>query len=374
MKRLTLTPQIESYIRRAQGGSFDANSLVVFEATAVNTLPLRKQHPIFKGARIDAASLHEMGSRLLSESVPVHLQHDSQPLPVGRVFHGEVHPLGGDDFELRTLFWIDAAEEEAVRKVENGTVDQVSVSVLHKQALNSVSGFDYFGPDSDFENIFSGNDGEGNVLGQNGVYAKLVGLDTWFEMSLVSQGGAQKARIHRREESYFGSSYEKLAASGLDPNAFVLVASIEEPKMDLSKLVEKLTAKEVEVARLSDKNEELTQEIETLKAKVAEMEPAVEEVTTLKADIAEGKITSESLALATGALQTVAKLLLTAKGKPEAEMPATVSDLKSFIEDHKTELAAQFIAGGVSRGADQTSVTEADTHPVRVGAFRINRR
>lgn len=363
MKRLPLNPSIEHHLRRSLGADADLAAVAVFEATAINTLPIRKTHPIYKDARMEVGVLHEMASEIIKESLPVQIQHDTEPLPVGRVFHGEVHPIGSD-FELRVLFFIDATEQTVVDKIETGSVDQVSVSVLTKQALNSVSGFDYFGEDAAFDNIWSGDDGEGNVLGQNGVYARLVGLDQFYEMSLVGKGGARNARIHRRDQSYFGSSFEKLAASGIDPNVFILAASIEEPKMDLTELVEKLTTKEVEVARLTDQLTTLQAEKDALTTKVVELEarPEPENVDQVKAD----------LSAAQAALKDVAKTILTASGQQDAEVPEDTSAVIALVEGKKADLTAALVLGGKAKGADaQNPNTDATG---RIGSFRINRR
>lgn len=372
MKRLQLTPQIEQYLRRAVGADANLSELVVFEATALNTLPLRKQHPLFKGAIVEPTALFEMAQALRAESRPVHIQHDKEPLPIGRVFHGEVQN-NGSETELRVLFWIEAGESEALRKVENGTVDQVSVSVLFKQALNSVSGFDYMGPEATFEHFLSGDDGEGNILGQNGVHAKLVGLDNFFEMSLVSQGGAQQARIHRRDQSHFGSSYEQLAASGLDPNVFVLAATFEEPKMDLSELVTKLTEREVEVARLTDAAAVSQTEIETLQARVTALEAELATANTnLEAAQAENvDDLKTNLASATAGLKSVAQVLQAAAGKTE-DLPDAVADLNTLIEARKTDLAGMLVAGGSSKRADQNSISSPIAAP-SVNPYRLSR-
>lgn len=364
MKRISHNPHIESLLRRSLGAEADLNNVAVFEAIAVNTLPLRKNHPIYKNARMDVGVLYEMAAELIQESRPVLIQHDSETLPIGRVFHGEVK----DNTELRVLFFVDNTEAQHISKIENGTIDQVSVSVLTKQILNSVSGFDYLGDDADWDNFFSGDDGEGNILGQDGCYAQLIGLDSFFEMSLVGQGGARNARIVRREESHFGSSYQKLAASGIDPNAYILAASAtEEPKMDLSELVTKLTSKEVElhtataeVATLKASNTTLTNQVEELTAKVA----AFENVETV--DVAS---IEEERDTAVAALKNVASVLLTAAGKDADALPETTAELSTLIEETRSSLAAKFIAGGVALGADSGDI-KRDV-PQMSSAFRV---
>lgn len=368
MKRISLTPEIETHLRRSLGADADLSQHVVFEAIALNTLPLRKSHPIYKDARMDTGVLYEMAMALVAESRPVQIMHDKEVLPVGRVFHGEVA-----DNELRVLFFIDPSEASTISKIENGTVDQVSVSVLTKQILNSVSGFDYLGPDADFEHFFSGTDNDGNTIGENGCYARLVGLDSFFEMSLVGQGGARNARIVGRDESYFGSSYQKLAANGIDPSVFVLAASAstKEPEMDLTELVAKLTSKEVELHDATKSNEALTAELATLKTERDELKA---ELDALKAnetvDVAELTTERDNAVVA---LKNVASVLLTASGKLEADLPDTTAELAALIEETKTSLAAKIVAGGVALGADHSEANRTADLPA-TAAFRVNRK
>lgn len=370
MKRIQITPQIESHLRRSLGAEADLSNHVIFEAIAINTQPLRKSHPIYKNARMDSSILYEMAAELMVESRPVQIQHNSEPLPIGRVFHGEVR----DSSELRVLFFVDATEEQHIAKIENGTVDQVSISVLSKQILNSVSGFDYLGPDADFDNFYSGDDGEGNIIGENGVFARLVGLDSFFEMSLVGQGGARGARIVSREESHFGSSYRQLAASGIDPNAYVLVATAtKEPEMDLQSLVADLTAKGVELHTATAAKAVADAEIVTLTARVAELEAEVAALQpNPEAETVDVVALTADRDAAVAALTNVAGVLLTASGKEIKDLPGTVAELSTLIDETKTGMAAKLIAGGVADGADRSGVSK-DAVLVSSG-FRINRK
>jgi hypothetical protein len=378
MKRVALTSQIEATVRKALGADADLANLAIYEAIALNTLPLRKRHPLYNGAKADVSFLYEMAAELSRESRPVHVGHNNEGIPLGRVFHGSVVANGAES-ELRVLFFLDASEAEAIQKVENGTVDQVSVSVLPKQVLNSASGFDYLGPDATFDNIYSGDDGEGNILNQNGVYARMVGLDSFFEMSLVGQGGAQNARIVRRDQSHFGSSFEKLAASGLDPNSFVLVASIEADAMDLSALVAQLTDTKVELASTKTDVTAKDAMIATLTADKSALETQLAELGDVPAALAakDGEIATlaaDKTAVeaardaAVVSLQAVAKAILTAAGKVDAEIPSDVAELSALIESTETGLAAALVVGGRAAGADASSV-ETPSHGADLSAF-----
>jgi len=371
MKQIEKTPAIRALLA-ASAGDVDLDALRVYEAIAFNTLPVRKEHPLYKGARADRNFLLEMAAELKRESRPVQIMHDTSPLPIGRVFHGEVVDQGVDS-ELRVLFFLDPTANDEATKIEAGSVDQVSVSVLAKKMLNSKSGFDYFGPDSSSENIWSGTDNNGNQIGQAGVYARMVGLDKFFEMSLVGQGGAQNARIVSRDRSHFGQSLESLAASGMDPNSLVLLATATIPKdnsMDLATLVANLTTT---TADLTNAKRDLTDAA----AKTTGLEATITEqgtrITELEAQLAAANavdsatLTSERDA-AVAALSDVAKGVLTKVGKLDVQLPSTVSELSALIAEHSNALVIK--AGGNAKDTP----TDLSTQPSRTaGAFRSAR-
>lgn len=376
MKRVAITAEIENLIKASFGADADLQSFVIFEAIALNTLPLRKKHPLYSGAIADRSFLQDIEAALQAESRPVHIQHqNSTGLPIGRVFHGEYIDLG-TNAEVRVLFTIDATEAEAIAKIESGTVDQVSVSVLPKHLYNSVSGFDYLGPKGTFETFYTGADPEGNTIGKNGVFARMVGLESFFEMSLVGQGGAQDARILRRDESTFGSSFQKLAASGMDPNAIVLVAEIKADEMDLTALIAQLTDAKASLTLANTATETQTTLVATLTASNADLaaqitalgEPAV----ALAAKTAEVETLTADLSSATVALQGVAKKLLVASGDITAETPATVAELTALIDNTSNALVAALVLGGRSNPADGDSTTKL-TSGADNSAFRIRK-
>lgn len=351
MKQITKTPIIVAKLTQ-QG--LVADDVVVYEATAFNTLPLRKQSVLYKGARSSRGILLEMAAALEIETVPLQVMHDGDILPIGRVFQGQVLDVGTET-ELRVLFAVDRTETDQIAKIDSGVVDQVSVSIMPKQILNSVSGFDYIGPDASIEQIFTGDDGKGNVLGQDGVYAKLVGLDSWNELSLVNRGAAQKARIVANDNSIFsGEQIRRLAASGLDPNRLLLnaTATLETYDVDLTTLVTQLTdtkvelaAKTTSIATLETAVAAKDAQIAQLQAKVAEAGDAVTNLAAKDAKIAE-------LEPAVAALSEVAKTLLVAKGDVNPTLPTDVPGLVSLISETKVGLAAVLVAGARSVSSD----------------------
>jgi hypothetical protein len=93
MKQIEKTQRIRDLLK-ASAGEVDIDALRVYEAIAVNTLPIRKEHYLYKEARADRNFLLQMAGELKRESRPVQIQHDKEPLQIARVFHGEVVDMG----------------------------------------------------------------------------------------------------------------------------------------------------------------------------------------------------------------------------------------------------------------------------------------
>jgi hypothetical protein len=379
MKQISKTPEITALLKQSVGASVNTDNLAVYEAIALNNRPIRKEHPLFKGAVADRSLLLEMAAALSIESRPIHVQHDKEGLPAGRAFHGKVVDRGNET-ELRVLFFLDKGEDTLKDKIDSGTFDQVSVSVIPKKLLNSKSGFDYLGAEAKPENIWTGADDKGNTIGKDGVFARMVGLGSWHELSLVSMGGAENARIVSHDESYFGSSYQKLAASGVDPSVFLLEASTENETMDLSALTDKLVTLSADfatanasIATLTASNAALTTQVAdltaqlaaaakpdaTLTAAQAELTAKTEEATALTADVA----------AATTALQGVAKAVLAATGKMDTDVTKmTVTELTALIDESKVKLSAALVVDGKS--GDSNTDAEKKTTIADFSAFR----
>ncbi len=369
MKQIEKTQRIRDLLT-ASAGDVDIDALRVYEAIAFNTLPIRKEHFLYKGARADRNLLLEMVAELKRESRPVQIQHDKEPLPIGRVFHGEVVDTGVES-ELRVLFFLDPTADAQATKIEAGTVDQVSVSIVPKQLLNSKSGFDYLGPESNSENRWSGIDNEGNQLGKNGIYAQMRGLANFWEMSLVGQGGAQNARIIARDRSHFAESFERLAASGADLNSLVLNATAtKEPTMDLSALVADLTSKTADLTTAQLGLAAANEKVIGLEATIVERDASIADLTAQleaanAADV-EGLTAGRDAAVA--ALSDVAKKVLTKVGKLDVQIPTDVAALSALIDEHSGVLVIK--AGGSAK--DTPADLNSSSTP-RASAFRTAR-
>lgn len=327
MKQVAPTEKIRAKFAKAAGPDADFSKVVVFEATALNTNPVRKNHPLYKDARHSRRFLEQMHQKLQTESLPLQIMHDTNPLPVGRVFDSEVLS-NATGSELRVLFWVEAAHADAVGKLNSGTVDQVSVQVLGKAAKCSVCGFDFFGESATYEQIWSGTCENGHTMGVDGAHAVLDELDSWYELSLVGQGGIAGARVHSTPE-------RRLAANGAEAGARTLTLSssdLEHTTMELKDLLAKYTAQTDELATLkastgSDKAKvtALEAEVDALKAKIQELEARPSQDDAINAAVAAVAEVLQPLLAKTGDVTTQLS------GKPLAELKTLAATISAKL-------------------------------------------
>lgn len=378
MKQITLDDAGRAKLKTVAGEDVNLDNLAVFQAAALTTAPIRKQHPVYKDGVHSRQFLGQMLTELEKESRPVHLVHnmaDGDMLPIGRVYAGELSagtgPEGTD--ELLVLFWVDKTEHQSkVNLIDNGTIDQVSVAVLSKEALSNKTGFDFLGPNADFfENFMTGEDDKGNVMGKDGAHVVMNNLDDWFEMSLVGRGGAVGAKIK-------GSSKKPmlhLAASNQDVSPFALELSTggtlptpptpappappkkEEFEMDATKFAET-------VAEYSGKTATAIAELNAEKVKSGDLQRQLDaakaEITTLKASDNVAKVTeletaktnlTAQLTAAQDLQKNLVAPLFAAAGQAGLALDADPTKAVAQVKDVVGSLRGLFSGHGNSGGA-----------------------
>lgn len=330
MKRVPLTDTLRE---RLQAANADPDKVVVYEGTALSTRPVRKQHPLYLGARHTRNFLQNMAAELAAESRPLQIMHDGSELPIGRVFYGGVidNDMGGS--ELRVQFWVDSIYPEQIALIDHGTVDQVSVSVIGKSAKCSECGFDYFGDDADIDNIWGGFCDKGHEIGKDGVHVVINELDGWNEMSLVNRGGSVAAFIHDQ-------STQRLAASGNPRHLLSLTLSDlpETSTMDMTTLIKELTDAKASVLSLTAAGATHDAAVAALNAQITELNTKIAELQT-KADTSDAhKATADALQLK---LVDVVKHVLSMKGDVttsvagDADAAALFSIFDAAVKDLK---------------------------------------
>lgn len=382
LKELTPTPQMIDRLTTIHGGDFNVSSVAIFECVSVNTLPISKRGSLFDGACFDISLLHEMASHLAGEiTVPLHDLHmQGYELPIGVVFSAEVF-----NNELRALFYIGrntAEGVERIAKINSNTINEVSVGVRPLHAFCSECGWDYLGAGATSENIWERTCANGHTLGKDGAHLELRGLDRWLELSLVSLGAAQGAKIVGRAKSLLGQDeYQRLAASGVSPDITTLFATFpskgagamaddpKQPSLDTSagfilvaSLAEDKAKLSLELTAAQSALTASTQQVETLTARVTELTASLEAA-------AEGVKIKKEYDEIVSFLSEQTRAALVASGQENPSVPATVPEMLAALNDSKLKLHNL----PTGRQTQSSGDLSASTSAVSNAAFRTRK-
>lgn len=357
-KHIEITDEILAQIEQVTSTTVLAEDIVVFEAAAFSTAPLSKPGSIFHGARASRALLEEMMNalNLNEQAIPIHTMHmQSIELPVGRAFHASIRDEPNGDAILIVMFYLPK-DDPLVAKINLSVLDEVSVGVKPVSGLCSKCGFDYFGADADFEHLYSQTCENDHVLGQDGTHLKLVGLDRWMELSLVSRGASNKPKILSRTKQLLEQGdYDRIAASGKPVEAMVLFTStnMEIPEMptDITPVLEALTV-------LTTKVDAMEAKLNAEPAAPVVVEPVVPAV--VEADTAAVDALNAQLAAANAQIADLEAAAAAAAAKEPAVIEPVVAP-------------ADLPVGGLAASAitDAKGMTPVPTGP---SAFKTNRK
>ena len=363
MKQIAKSDAVLAKLRAAYGPDADLSGLAVYECVALTTLPLRKSGGIFQGARVSLSMLSEMAAAVNAESVPLQLVHDNEVIPFGRFFYGEVV-----NDELRGLFAVDGVNHpEIVTKLDNGTLDQVSVGFTMKRLTCSACGFDFLDP-AHLVNLYTLTCDEDHTVGQDGVHVHVDGLQQFLELSLVGKGASQGARIVGPSDAQLQQNEQFRLAASANPSllAVRLSPTIEE-KLEMNP--EQMATFQAAVAGEATAKAQLTMaqdQVTALTAQVTELNTRVAELTATAGDAEKHKKDAEA---ALAALTAEAKKVLTACGKADTAIPTEVTAVLALIEEHRAQFAAIIPANGASQGPE----TKTAPLPASNAAFRMAR-
>lgn len=284
-KKLDPTPKMLEALAKSTSGAVKAADVSIYETIALNTLPI-SQNGLFQGATVTESTLHAMAEYVnAGENVPLHTMHDqTSNLPVGKTFMAGVFKDANGMAELRAQFYLPNTETELISKLETDTIGEVSVGLQPLHMNCSECGWDYRGPDATWMNLYEKTCANDHTLGENGVHLILNGLERFRELSLVSLGAANRARIQARTKALMGQEdYSKLAASGTPPELITLFANYplkKENEMDMTVLIAQLTDSK---ALAQTTTAQLTATQASLVSVQAELKTANEELVALKA-------------------------------------------------------------------------------------------
>jgi hypothetical protein len=353
-------------LRSSYGTDASVDNLAVYEVVLGNRLPLRKTGGLFKDARLASSLLLEMVQKVNEESIPVQLQHDTSTTPFGRLFSATNY---GE--EARGLIAIDqTAHADLVAKMDNGTIDQVSVGMVNTKLLCSRCGFNYADPKA-YEYRYDLTCDKEHQIGVDGTHVEVSGLDSFFEVSLVGQGAVRGARVIGPSESAFKDNARLAASSAATGDAIAthLTATPAEPDEDdmlnAADFTTQLTSATEGRVRAETNLATVTTERDTARTELATTQAAVTTLTgerdTLATNLTAAETARDTAVAERDAVLVVlnseVSAVLTACGKNTDEIAAAVKDkdataLLSILQDHRAQFAAVIPAGGASKPAD----------------------
>lgn len=357
-KRIDITDEIKAKIKANMGSEPNYDQIAVFEMTAVTSLPLSKRWSIYDKAQITMATFEEAAAYLNQGGfVPFHTLHQQgYEIPVGRVFYGEAQKNTKGFDELRVLAFIDtAAHADLADKMDNGIVEEVSVGMSFKQLLCSACGDDLL---SDLGKVWDRTCANGHVIGMGDHHVKPNGLGVFSELSAVSKGASQGAKI-------LGMQKRNLAAS-LGKFDLALTAHIkEDPELMLF----------TPHANLDTTNEgedpvliaELQAKLDAAEAEKVALTAAKDAAEAEKVTLTAAKDAAEA-ELAT--IKTELEAATTAKTEAESKLVAAQNELQGLKDAEATRLSVRpfkIPLGGI-QGLDATHTdVAAKSKPVVAG-------
>jgi hypothetical protein len=380
MKQVPKTDRIKSLIAKAVGDP-DANTdgLAVYEAVIANGKPLRRDQGLYAGAVIQQDAMSGMNDHINSgDHIPLQAMHRSG-LPLGKVFHSEMKPTADGGTKVHALFYLPKAGSDYVHKIDTGVINDVSVGFMPKSLQCSACGFDYMGDTAGFNNIYDCVCDKGHKIGKDGVHARVHGVSSLSELSLVNRGAVNGGSILPRPQQSAGANpnMARFAALGIDERPFYLAASMSEfdigtktPTQEnpiMEKELIELKANAIVAGRdLAAKDAQIAD----LTAKLATAEAATIQATAnLSAALAtDGVKAKADLAEAMSLVHEFGKATFAANGKPDTAMPETVSATVALVRQGRADLSASLVAGG--RSVPAATGTKDDTTNNNFAAFK----
>lgn len=388
-KFLEITPEIKNRIEASLGEEIDTSQFAVYETRTISTEPLSKSG-FFDKARVSPGTLNEMGEFVNKEGsvLPLMILHKGDMLPSGRVFEAQLNNMPNGEVELRALFYIPRNSERKmglINDIEAGLISEVSVGLLTTHAFCSECEFDFFGEDSDIMNLLTQTCENEHTIGDDGCHLRLVGLDTFAELSLVGRGAAKDAKIFSRAKGQMTKeTLSRLAASGVPAEARLLTASYSmdndndkssKPKINKGEskmpLEDKLAEVSAELGEAKAEFSQATETIEGLEEKITNYEAKLEEANSKIKDLeaedgdtmtelkAKFEASEESVKNATDKLAVHVKAALVASGDAEAEAPEDLGEMIDLIEDKGLKLH-QVVASDSTSDGTKTDAEKAE--------------
>lgn len=368
-KRVQITPVIAERLAATYGATVNADDYIVYEAVALNTLPLSQPGSIFDKGVVSEATLTEMAALLQrGDGIPLIAMHDTGMTPVGKVFWGDVSRDAIGRPSLKVQFYVSKSEPSLIAKIDDGSIAEVSVGFQAQHLNCSKCGFDFLGSEADMLHVFTKTCANGHVVGQDGVHLKVVGLNAWHELSLVGKGAANGAKILPQA----AGQDTALAANGASGKALILqLTAVKEKTMpdpvlvnlgEITGLVNQLATANTELATAKGALTDAQAQVTALTAQVSDLEQQLQ-AAQAKQPTAEEQAAAEA---ATKAAETTLSFLKdqhtklhVALGQKDVQAPESMADLIAGITAAQAKLSSLIPAGGrtAPAGAGTTGST-----------------
>lgn len=410
-KRVLLDGNLLEKFKAVFGQDVDQNNFYIMQVKALSSEPISKPGSIYDGATDSPELLREIADHINNpeNNVSMHLMHDTQAISIGRWFAADFVYDSDKSYVLAYGAMLENEENKSyIDKIENSILDEVSVNFIPKQAKCSECGFDYLGDDADIENFIDRTCPNGHVIGKDGVHLENSGLEAFYEISLVNQGAAKRAKILPQKGKFDSENLLRLAASGFN-QSMLLCSFNNKMEKEMDKETEaKLAQLEANVAELEEKlseaekaKEDLEQQVKDIEAAKSESDKAKEDAEQAKADAEQAKADAEQAKADAEAkvekvkeeaeaekeeadkrveatmafLKKEVKKVLIASGSEEVEVPEDLDGISKLLEDKQAILASLIPAGGVADGALKSKAKDkisAKLAADRLSAFQVN--
>lgn len=395
-KRVELTEDLKNKIRARCGNDIDFSSAAFYQARIVSTEPIT-QNSIYNKAQLARSTVFDLEEFFNNDpqlNVTLQVMHDQMVLPAGRVVAVKaIDEPDGLNSALYGVFMVSNEHQEYINKLDNGIIDEVSISMLAKKLLCSECGFDLreASPEEQMMAFFFHQcpKCEKELGGAEGAHLNLVGVEEFTEVSLVTRGAARHAKVldsskqlalaanNKEVKLKLGQLTKDLLPVNLNGKIIneedtmqneELLAKLQELSEDLASFKASVEAKFEEISKKeevpaeAEKDNEGSAPAEEVSSPEAD-KPAEANVEESNKELDEAK---SALAAAQAevqeyrvALMEEVNKVLVAAGKSKLAEEATLSDIKNALKDSQLTLAANIPVGGVAQAVKQNPEAKA---------------
>lgn len=340
-------PKVKQKLQALLGSKADLSKLAVFEARANDSLPISGAGGFLKNARMTRSYLQAMADKVNGgQYVPIIKLHDqNSTLPIGRIFDAAVFESNEntEENDLHVIFYVDHDSTYAA-DIEKAILAEMSTGTTPADLKCSACGFDFLASEDNRKYLYKGKNydpmcPEGHQWGVGGNHLKLSALNKWKEMSVVSRGAVDRAKILSESEFKLATSEKQINLAANDNSDTLLLVTLADAAPDALKPNKNVHSNENEPMTDVTLKQEDYKALLLAEAKVEDFEAKLQ-----------ASKDAEQAALAEKATADQAKIdAETAKADAEAKLSAANTDLdaeKAKVTELETKLAAATSGAG----------------------------